>query len=153
MISFSLFNELKHIYIYTFTLYSSLFPRLVQSSLWPAIWTPQIQQKTFSCQYFGRQSGFVHCLLFWKNGWAYVKKNSCQVIPFVTFWSPNVGLVTVPLKGSRELTIPKRSQSQNCQLKIRVKKTIHQPGINQWHPMATRWAFRHHLYMYGAPRF
>ena len=44
-----------------------------------------------------------------------LKRHRNQVIQAMTFLSPNVEGHDSPLKGSRELTIPKRSQSQNCQ--------------------------------------
>ena len=43
---------------------------------------------------------------------------NCQMIQAVTFLSPIVGGHQQPLKGSRELTIPKRSPSQKCQVLI-----------------------------------
>ncbi len=54
------------------------------------------------------------------------------MIQAVTFLSPNVGGHDSPLKGSRELTIPKRSRSQNCQdhfsSKQKEKHLSHHPS-------------------------
>ena len=52
-----------------------------------------------------------------------------QVIQFVTFLSPIVWGHQQPLKGSLELTIPKRSRSQNCQgFDMFFRKIIESPS-------------------------
>ena len=51
----------------------------------------------------------------------------------VTFSSPNVGLVTNnPLKGSRELTIPKRSPAE-------LSGSRDHPGKTSSHVVRARW--------------